>query len=156
MLHYYTYHVNMSVKHLSCLQILFCQPQLFLHSLSSLMARSNSRRISAAAALVGGLLGIKPVMHVDNEGKLAVVTKVRGRRTSLQAMADKIGELGLDPKAGPIFISHGDCADDVEVLKKMIKDKYRVGVDIVSYVGTVIGAHSGPGTIALFFLGTER
>ena len=113
-------------------------------------------RVSAAAALLGGLLGIKPVMHVDDEGKLTVVTKVRGRRTSLQAMADKIGEMGLDPTKGPIFITHGDCMGDVEILKKMIKDKYGLGVDIVSYVGTVIGAHSGPGTMALFFLAKER
>lgn len=113
-------------------------------------------RVSPAVAFVGGMLGIKPVMHVDDEGHLVPVGKVRGRRASLEAMADKYMELAQTPGAGPIFISHGDCMDDVEILKEMLRDKCGAEVDIVTYVGPVIGAHSGPGTMALFFLGKHR
>ncbi|MBE6631856.1 MAG: DegV family protein [Ruminococcaceae bacterium] len=113
-------------------------------------------RISPTAAFVGNMLGIKPVLHVDNEGHLINVSKVRGRRSSVSAMADKYGELALDPENGTVFISHGDCMADVELLKSMLKERYGAEVKIVSNVGTVIGAHSGPGTLALFFIGKER
>ena len=113
-------------------------------------------RVSATAAFVGGVLGIKPVMHVDNAGKLIPVAKVRGRKVSLNAMADKLGETALDVTGGTVFISHGDCMADVEYLKKTLEDKYGAKVHLVTHVGAVIGAHSGPGTMALFFLGKER
>lgn len=113
-------------------------------------------RVSATAAFVGNVLGIKPVLHVDNEGHLVNVSKVRGRRTSLVAMADKYGELALDKKDGRVYISHADCMNDVEELKKMLNDRYGAKVEVVADVGTVIGSHSGPGTVALFFIGKER
>lgn len=113
-------------------------------------------RISAATALVGGILGIKPVLHTDNEGKLVSISKVRGRKAALKALADKIGELAVNPNKGPVFICHGDCMADVEYLKELIFEKYGVRVGIVTDVGPVIGAHSGPGTIAVFFIGKER
>ena len=112
-------------------------------------------RISPAVAFVGGVLGIKPVMHVDNEGHLVNVFKARGRKAALKGLADKFGETVID-KDGPIFICHADCDADVETLKTMLKDQYGATVDKVVYTGPVIGAHSGPGTIALFFLGKER
>ncbi|MBR5280108.1 MAG: DegV family protein [Clostridia bacterium] len=113
-------------------------------------------RVSPTAAFVGGVLGIKPVMHVDNEGKLIPMSKVRGRRAALQAMADQYGQL-VDPSIqAPVYISHGDCMQDVELLKKMLKEQYNADVEVVSDVGPVIGAHSGPGTLALFFVGKER
>ncbi len=113
-------------------------------------------RVSPTAAFVGGVLGIKPVMHVDNEGKLIPVTKVRGRRAALQAMADQYGKL-VDPSVqAPVYISHGDCMVDVEILKNLLREQYGAEVEVVSDVGPVIGAHSGPGTLALFFVGKER
>ena len=113
-------------------------------------------RVSAAAAFFGGMLGIKPVMHVDDEGHLVPVAKVRGRRTSLAAMAQKYAELAEDPEGGLVYISHGDCLDDVNELAGMLKAKHGVDVDLITDVGTVIGAHAGPGVVALFFIGKNR
>jgi DegV family protein with EDD domain len=113
-------------------------------------------RISATAAFFGNALGIKPVMHVDNEGHLVPVLKVRGRRTAINTMADKLGETALDLAAGKVYISHGDCLADAEYLASVLADKYGAHVDLITDVGAVIGAHSGPGTLALFFLGSER
>ncbi|MBO5798363.1 MAG: DegV family protein [Clostridia bacterium] len=111
-------------------------------------------RISPAVALLGGVLGIKPVLHMDDEGHLISMSKVRGRKAALKALADKFHELAVD-KDGPIYISHGDCMEDVEVLKEMLA-AHGGTVDLVVNVGSVIGAHSGPGTMALFFVGKER
>ncbi len=113
-------------------------------------------RISPTAAFVGNALGIKPVLHVDNDGHLINMFKVRGRKTSVSAMADKYGELAVDPKGGTVFISHGDCMKDVDELKSMLETRYKAKVQLVTSVGCVIGAHSGPGTLALFFVGKER
>ena len=113
-------------------------------------------RVSAATAFFGGMLGIKPVMHVDNEGHLIPVTKVRGRRTALKALADKYTELAETPDSGTIFICHGDCIEDAEYVAKLIEDEHGVKTKLFTYTGAVIGAHSGPGTIALFFVGKER
>lgn len=111
-------------------------------------------RISAATAVVGSMLQIKPVMHMDNEGHLIAVGKVRGRKASLQALADKYTNTVLD-KTAPVFISHGDCPADVEALSDMI-EKAGGPRPMPVYVGPVIGSHSGPGTLALFFIGKER
>lgn len=113
-------------------------------------------RISPAAAFVGGVLGIKPVLHVDNEGHLTNALKVRGRKASLKAIADKYGDLAVNPEHGTVFISHGDCAEDAAELKDILKSRYNADVKLITDVGTVIGAHSGPGTLALFFVGKER
>lgn len=112
-------------------------------------------RVSPTAAFVGGVLGIKPVMHVDNEGHLVNVFKARGRKAALKGLCDKFGETVID-KDGPIFICHADCDNDVEALKELLKTNHGATVDKVVYTGPVIGAHSGPGTIALFYLGKER
>ena len=114
-------------------------------------------RVSAAAAFVGGLLNIKPVLHMDDPGHLIPMFKVRGRRASIKALADKYGELALNP--GPddtVFISHGDCLEDARLLEKMLSDRFGAKVQLITFVGPVIGSHSGPGTLALFFLGRER
>ena len=113
-------------------------------------------RVSATTAFVGNALGIKPVMHVDNEGHLINVTKVRGRKTAIAALADKFGELAVDRENGRIFISHGDCMKDVQELENLLKTRYNATVDIITNVGAVIGSHSGPGTLALFFVGNVR
>ena len=113
-------------------------------------------RISATTAIVGNILSFKPVMHMDDSGHLINMFKVRGRKNSLIALADKYGELALDPSGGTVFISHGDCLDDAQKLADMLRERFGVKVAKIVYVGPVIGAHSGPGTIALFFLGRER
>jgi len=112
-------------------------------------------RVSPTVAFVGNLLGIKPVLHVDNEGHLINVEKARGRRASLMALADKLGKTILDGY-DKVFISHGDCIDDAKLLAGMIESKYGKKVGLITNVGPVIGAHSGPGTMALFFMGKER
>lgn len=113
-------------------------------------------RVSATTAFVGNALGIKPVMHVDNDGHLINVTKVRGRKTAIAALADKFGELAVDRENGRIFISHGDCLKDVQELENLLKTRYNATVDVITNVGAVIGSHSGPGTLALFFVGNVR
>jgi len=113
-------------------------------------------RVSATTAVLGTVLNIKPVMHVDNEGHLIKVTTARGRKASIQALAAKLGATGLPGKNDTVFISHGDCLSDAEYLAQLVKEKYGVKEVIIGYVGAVIGSHSGPGTLALFYLGAHR
>ncbi len=113
-------------------------------------------RVSGVTAFVGNLLGIKPVLHVDNDGHLINISKVRGRRTAVSALADKYTELAHTKEDNVVFISHADCLKDAEALAEIIKTRHGVETKIITDVGTVIGAHSGPGTLALFFIGTER
>ena len=111
-------------------------------------------RISAATALLGTALNVKPVLHVDNEGHLIKVFQVHGRKKSIRRMAEKLGETILPDT--PVFISHGDCLEDAEMLAGILKEEYGREVSLITGIGSVIGAHSGPGTLALFFRGTER
>ena len=111
-------------------------------------------RVSAAAALVGTMLQMKPVLHVDDEGHLIPVSKVRGRKASVKALLDKMDELVEDP--GVVFISHGDCEEEAVALGEAIRAKYPVERLEINYVGPVIGNHSGPGTLALFFQGKHK
>ena len=111
-------------------------------------------RISTATALLGTALNVKPVLHVDNEGHLIKMSQVHGRKKSIRRMAEKLHDTILPDS--PVFISHGDCMEDAEMLKDIIEKEYGKEVQLITYVGSVIGAHSGPGTLALFFRGTER
>ncbi len=113
-------------------------------------------RVSPAAALVGTMLGIKPVLHVDDEGHLIPVEKVRGRKQSLDALVKHMVETVTNPEDQMIFISHGDCAEDANYVADQIRSKMKVKDIVIHFVGPVIGAHSGPGTVALFFLGTHK
>lgn len=113
-------------------------------------------RVSPAVALVGGMLNIKPIMHVDDEGHLIKMGTIRGRKASLNALAEKLIATADDPANGTIFISHGDCLADAVTLAGMIREKGGNKVEIITNVGTVIGAHSGPGTMALFFVASKR
>lgn len=113
-------------------------------------------RISAATALIGTMLNIKPVLHVDDAGHLVNVGKARGRRASLSALVDQMAETAIDPASQVVFISHGDSQDDAYFVAQEVKKRFGVKTVITNYVGPVIGAHSGPGTMALFFLGTHR
>ena len=111
-------------------------------------------RISAATALLGTALNVKPVLHVDNEGHLVKMIQTHGRKKSIRKMAEKLGETILEDT--PIFISHGDCPEDAQLLAKIIREEYGREVELITLIGSVIGAHAGPGTLALFFRGTER
>ena len=115
-------------------------------------------RVSRTTAIVGSMLNIKPVLHVDNEGKLTAIGKVRGRKKALQElvklMDEKIGSFGAD--CDTIFISHGDCEQDAQYVAAKVKEKYNIKNIIINQVGATIGAHSGPGTMALFFVGDVR
>ena len=113
-------------------------------------------RVSTTAALVGTMLGIKPVLHVDDEGHLIPVSKVRGRRQSLDALVQKMAETAIQPQEQTVFISHGDCLEDAQYVAEQVRQKFGVQDIRINYVGPVIGAHSGPGTVALFFIGTQR
>lgn len=114
-------------------------------------------RVSAATAVVGTMLGIKPIMHVDNEGKLVKVGTVRGRRASIDALCEKAKASAIDVKEKLVaFISHGDCEEDAKYLADKMKKEVGFKEVLIGYVGSVIGSHSGPGTLALFYLGTER
>ena len=113
-------------------------------------------RVSATTALVGSILKIKPVMHVDDNGKLVAIGKVIGRKKALNAIVEKLFESMDMDENDPIFISHGDCIEDVEYVKGLILER-KPNVEIkVHYVGAVIGTHSGAGTVALFCKGKKR
>ena len=113
-------------------------------------------RISAATALFGTMLAIRPVMHVDDGGHLTPVSKARGRRASLLALVDHMKETALDPANTPVFISHGDCEGDALLVADEITRRFGNRDIHLNFVGPVIGNHSGPGTLALFFLGSKR
>ncbi len=113
-------------------------------------------RVSPTVAMVGNILSIKPVLHMDDEGHLIKVSTARGRKGSLKALADQLFETADDPANGKIFISHGDCLEDAQYLANMIRERGGNEVEIITNVGAVIGAHSGPGTMALFFVASHR
>lgn len=113
-------------------------------------------RVSAATALVGTMLAIKPVLHVDNEGRLISVSKARGRKASLMALVDQMEKTAIDPQTQTVFISHGDCEADANIVADEIRRRFGTEAFVVNYVGPVIGSHTGAGVVALFFVGTER
>ena len=113
-------------------------------------------RVSPTVAFVGNTLGIKPIMHVDDEGHLVKVDKARGRRRSLMTMVDMYTQSAKTPESGLVFISHADCEEDARFVADQIKERHGVEVQVITDVGPVIGAHSGPGTFALFFVAKNR
>ena len=113
-------------------------------------------RVSATSAYLGSMLKIKPIMHVDNAGKLIPMEKVQGRKRSLKGLAAKMKEMAINPKEQTVFISHGDCEDEAKLLADMIREELGVERFMLGLVGPIIGSHSGPGTMALFFLSEQR
>ncbi len=115
-------------------------------------------RVSKATAIIGTLINVKPVLHVDNEGRLIPLNNVRGRKKALLSLVETMGDKIKDysGKNDIIFISHGDCIEDAQFVADQIKDRYHIDNFLINYVSPTIGAHSGPGTVALFFMGTER
>ena len=125
-------------------------------TVDDLMYLKRGGRISATTALVGTMLQIKPILRVDEEGHLVTMSKARGRKAAIDALVRKALELGEGYDNSTMFISHGDCREDAEYLAQQLKEKCGVKEVVISYVGAVIGSHSGPGTLALFFMGSHR
>lgn len=113
-------------------------------------------RVSKTAAFAGTMLNIKPVLHVDNEGHLIPMQKVRGRKKSLDALVSHMEQSIEIPYKDKVFISHGDCLDDANYVADKVKEKFGIDDVSINILDPVIGAHSGPGTMALYFLGNER
>ncbi len=113
-------------------------------------------RISSTKATFGTMLKIKPILHIDDEGHLINISKSRGRKESLINIVKYMENKAKNIEDQTIFISHGDCIEDAEYVKKLIEENIKVKDIIINYVGISIGAHSGPGTMALFFLGNKR
>lgn len=113
-------------------------------------------RVSAATAIIGSALGIKPLMHTDNAGHLTAVGKARGRKRVIAAMVDRMEATAIRPQEQTVFINHGDCIEDAEYLAQQVQERLHPKEIIIQVIGPVIGAHSGPGTLALYFLATER
>ncbi len=112
-------------------------------------------RISKLTAVFGGLLNVKPILHVDDNGKLVSVGKVRGRKNSLDELVNMVEKLQDGPQK-KVFISHGDCQDEADYVAKSVKERLGVETVVTNCIGPVIGGHSGPGTMAIFFMGTQR
>ena len=113
-------------------------------------------RVSGAAALFGTMLGIKPVLHVDDEGHLSPLEKVRGRRQSLDSLVEHMAKKAENPEQQIIFIGHGDSLEDAQYVAQQVKEIFHVQSVIINSMGPVIGTHTGPGIIALFYLGKDR
>jgi len=113
-------------------------------------------RVSPLVAFAGSVLGIKPVLQMDDEGHLIKVSTARGRNKAIEALADKYTELSFEDKNTPVFISHADCEEDAKQLAAIIAKRHGVKATLITQIGPVIGSHSGPGTIALFFIGKHR
>ena len=130
--------------------------QVHLFTVDDLNHLRRGGRVSATAAVVGTMLGIKPILHVDDAGRLIPTGKVRGRRQSLLKLADNMAQQ-IDPERCDRFaISHGDCLEDAQFLAHEVQKRFGLKRYTISYVGPTVGAHSGPGTVALFFYGKNR
>ena len=113
-------------------------------------------RVSATTALLGTMLSIKPIMHTSDEGKLVPVGKARGRKAAIAALLDKIEALGIHPEKQTMFICHADCEEDAKAVAQTIQDRFGTPTVHINYIGPVIGSHTGPDTMGIFFVGTQR
>lgn len=126
-------------------------------TVDDLMFLFRGGRVSKTSAWAGTMLNIKPVMHVDDEGRLIPVQKVRGRKKSLVSLVDRMESSAIKPVEDQmVFITHGDCIEDARFVAEQVKERFGVKDVVINYVDPVIGAHSGPGTMALFFLADQR
>lgn len=113
-------------------------------------------RVSKTTAIIGTLINVKPVLHVNNEGHLIPLNNVRGRKKALVSLVDQMEKRLAGYQNNEVFISHGDCPEDAEFVASMVRERFGIQNITINYVCPTIGAHSGPGTVALFFMGNER
>lgn len=125
-------------------------------TLDDLFFLKRGGRLSGTSAIVGSLMGIKPLMHVANDGKLYVTGKARGRKAAMNHLIESVGEKGIDVKNQDIYIVHGDCEDEAKFIGEEVKKRYGVKNIVYNCLDPVIVSHSGPGTLAIFFIGNER
>ena len=144
--------IDETVEHIENLKLRICH----FFTVDNLFHLKRGGRISGATAIVGSILKIKPVMHVSDEGKLVAIGKAMGRKKSLATIVEKLFEVADLGENDPVYISHGDCDEDVEYVKSLIWQKKPNTEILVNYVGTVIGTHSGVGTVAIFCKAKNR
>ena len=113
-------------------------------------------RVSPLVAFAGSVLGIKPVLQMDDQGHLVKVATARGRKKAIEMLADKYAELSYEEKDTPIFISHAQCQEDAQLLADILQQRHGVEITLITQIGPVIGSHAGPGTLALFYIGKHR
>ncbi|MDR1117435.1 MAG: DegV family protein [Oscillospiraceae bacterium] len=129
---------------------------IHLFTVDDLMHLQRGGRISKASAVVGSLIGVKPMLDIDGEGRLRVHHKKRGRKGALDDLVDWMGESTDLKEFDLIAVSHGDCEADADYIIEKVKGKYKIGKVLKNFIGPVIGSHAGPGTVTLFFMGKER
>ena len=129
-----------------------------IHSfvVDSLNHLKRGGRISATTAAIGGLLNIKPALYIDNDGKVMQGEKIKGKKKVLKFLANEVKEKAINSEDETLYICHGDCLEDAETLKSMILEGVKFKNIVINYVGNVIGAHAGPGVLAVLFLGKNR
>lgn len=127
-----------------------------IFTIDDLFFLKRGGRLSGTSAVFGTLLGIKPLLHMADDGKLYVTGKARGRAATLEHLINSVGEKGIDVQKQDIFITHGDCEEEARYIESEVKKRYGVRNVVVNMIDPVIGAHSGPGTLAIFFIGKER
>lgn len=132
---------------------LYCQHWI---TVNDLMHLKRGGRVSAATAMVGSLLSVKPFIYVTDEGKLITAGKARGRKTALDQIVEKVEALGAEKRPEIVFIGHADCEADANYIADQLKSKCGIAQIIVHLIGPVIGAHTGPGCICVAFLGDHR
>lgn len=125
-------------------------------TLDDLFFLKRGGRLSGTSAVVGSLMNIKPLMHVADDGKLYVTGKARGRKAAIKHLVDSVGEKGVDIENQVIFIVHGDCEEEAKIIGEEVKKQYKVKEVVYNCLDPVIVSHSGPGTLAIFFLGNKR
>ena len=125
-------------------------------TVEDLMHLKRGGRVSAATAVVGTMLSIKPIIRVDENGKLESVSKVRGRKAAMNHLLERMAESLVPELNETVCIGHGDCLEDAQYLARQIKTRFGVKNVIINYVGAVIGAHTGPGVLVAFYMGQKR
>ena len=125
-------------------------------TVEDLMHLKRGGRVSAATAVVGTMLNIKPIIRVDDSGRLESLAKCRGRKAALNYLLDRMAE-SFDPEIDDtVFIGHGDCMEDAKYLEQKVRERFGVQNVHINYIGAVVGAHTGPGVAVLFFYGKKR
>ena len=127
-----------------------------LFTVDDLFYLKRGGRLSGATAVVGTILGIKPLLHMDNDGKLVSYSKTRGRKNAINELLDRMEKTGIDLEKQDVFVTHADCISDAEYAANEIKSRFNVKSVTLNYIDQVIGSHAGPGTLAIFYIGTER